>query len=413
MNQYLEPNLVGIVLALGLGMLIGMEREWADSRLGLRTLTLLSGAGAAAAVLAEQFGNLVVVAALLGAAILLATVLGRSDYKESHTGATTAVAALVTYLMGAMAGAGLWLEAVVLAAATMLLLHWKQPLHRWIDQIGAEDFEIIARFTLISLLVLPILPNQTIGPYDVFNPFVSWLFVVLIVGINILGYLMFRFTDKSSGLWVAGTLGGMISSTATTVSYSAISKQRKGFGWGATVVILVASAVVYGRVLFELSLVAPALLSHAAAPMALFTAVLLVMSAMISRRLKKHTVQLPEQKNPAQFGLAFSVAVVYVIIVFAVALTKDLVGGKAIYALATISGLTDVDALTLSVAQHFSEGELSPDRSWRAIFLATLSNLLFKTVAAAVLGSGELRRAILATGGGAVLAGLSILFLWP
>jgi uncharacterized membrane protein (DUF4010 family) len=197
------------------------------------------------------------------------------------------------------------------------------------------------------------------------------------------------------------------------VSYSAISKQQKGFGWEATVVILVASAVVYGRVLFELSLVAPALLPHATAPMALYAAVLLVLSASISRRAGKHTVRLPEQKNPAQFGLALSVAVVYVVIVFAVALTKDLVGGRAIYALATISGLTDVDALTLSVAQHFSEGDLSPDRSWRAIFLATLSNLVFKTGVAAVLGSPALRRVMLAAGSGAVVSGLLILLLWP
>ncbi len=413
MIDYVSQELLGTGLALGLGMLIGMEREWAASRLGVRTFTLLCGAGAAAVVLAGQFGNLVVAVALLAAALLLATVLRRSDYEKGPTGATTAIAALVTFMIGAMAGAGLWLEALVLAAATMLLLHWKQPMHRWIERIGPEDFEIIARFTLIALLVLPILPNRTFGPYAVFNPFLSWLFVVLIVGINIVGYLMFRFSRKSSGLWLAGVVGGLISSTATTVSYATLSKRHKNFGPGAALVILVASAMVYGRVLFELFLVAPGLLTHAIGPMALMIIMLLALAALVSWRVSSSQLELPEQKNPAQFGLAFSVAVIYVIILFAVAITKDLVGGKALYALAAVSGLTDVDALTLSVAQHYDEGKLAAATSWRAIFLATLSNMVFKTGAAALLGTGDLRRYILATGSATVLVGAGILLAWP
>jgi uncharacterized membrane protein (DUF4010 family) len=414
MMEYIDPDLLGIALALALGLLIGLEREWSDAAaIGLRTFALLSGAGATAAILARQYGDLVVVAALLVAGALLVVLARPAAPKKGFKGATTAIAALVTFLVGAMAASGLWLEAVVLAAATMLLLHWKEPLHRWVDHIGPEDFEIIARFTLIALVVLPVLPNRTFGPYDVFNPFQSWLFVVLIVGINIAGYLLFRFSSKSSSLWLAGALGGMISSTATTISYAGISKRQSQFGSGATLVILVASAVVYGRVLLELSLVAPALVHHAVGPMALFTAILASLAFIASRRTGSGMVSLPEQKNPAQFSLALGVAVVFLVILFAVALTKDLVGGQAIYLVATVSGLTDVDALTLSVARHFSEGELPAESSWRAIFLATLSNLAFKTGAAALLGSADLRRWMLASGLCALGAGLLILFAWP
>lgn len=411
--EYLDPQILGIGLALGLGMLIGMEREWSSSLLGLRTLTLLSGAGGASVVLAGQFGNLMVVATLLAAALLLATVLRRGEVDTHRLGATTAVAALVTFLVGVMAGAGLWLEAIVLAAATMLLLHWKQPLHRWIDRIGPGEFETIARFTLIALLVLPILPNQTFGPYDVFNPFRSWLFVVLIVGINIAGYLLSRFTSRSSGLWLAGVVGGMISSTATTVSYASVSRKRKGFGSAAALVILVASAVVYARVLFELFLVAPGLVSDAAAPMVVLAAILVALALPLSRRAGHSRAGLPEQENPARFGLACGVAAVYVIILFAVAITRDLVGGKALYMLAILSGLTDVDALTLSVAQHYSDGNLPADTAWRSIFLATLANLAFKTCVAAALGARDLKLVILLTGSGGVIAGLLMLWLWP
>jgi len=411
--QYLDPQIVGIGLALGLGMLIGMEREWAESRLGVRTLTLLSGAGGASVVLAGEFGNLMVVATLLAAALLLAAVLRRGDVDRGRMGATTAVAALVTFLVGVMAGAGLWPESIVLAAATMLLLHWKQPLHRLIDRIGPGEFETIARFTLIALLVLPILPNQTFGPYEVFNPFRSWLFVVLIVSINIAGYLLSLFSRGSSGLWLAGLVGGMISSTATTISYASVSRSRKGFGSAAALVILVASAVVYGRVLFELLLVAPTLVAAAAGPMTVMTAFLVMLAIPLSRRTSHNRLELPEQENPARFGLACGVAVIYVIILFAVAITRDLVGGKALYILAILSGLTDVDALTLSVAQYHSDGKLPADTAWRAIFLATLANLAFKASVAAALGARDLKRVILLTGSGGVVAGGLLLWLWP
>ena len=415
MTDYINPELLGIALALALGLLIGTEREWEDNKpLGIRTFALLSAAGATAAVLAARYGGLIVVATLLAAAALLITVLRQwTQGTDRGTGATTAIAALVTFLIGAMAASGMWVESVVLAAAMMLLLHWKKPLHQWVDRLGAEDFEIIARFTLISLVVLPILPNETFGPYDVFNPFQSWLFVVLIVGINIIGYLLFRVTSKSSGLWLAGLVGGLVSSTATTISYAGISKRHKQFGAAATLVIIVASTVVYGRVLVELLLVAPALVPHIAAPIAIFTVFLALMALFISRRVRHDRLEAPEQKNPAQFGMAVGVAAVFVIILFGVALTRDLIGDQAIYGVATLSGLTDVDALTLSVAQHFSEGQLPADTSWRAIFLATLSNLAFKTGAAAVLGSPALRSWMLACGTSAVVIGLALLALWP
>tara|TARA_R110002072_G_scaffold104833_2_gene229490 strand:+ start:3943 stop:5190 length:1248 start_codon:yes stop_codon:yes gene_type:complete len=415
MTEFIDTELLGIGLALGLGLLIGIEREWEDKKpLGLRTFALLSVAGATSAVLAAQYSALIVVGTLLAATALLFRVLRQwTRDTDRSSGATTVIAALVTFLIGAMAASGMWVESVVLTGATMLLLHWKRPLHQWIDTLGAQDFEIIARFTLIAMIVLPLLPNRTFGPYDVFNPFQSWLFVVLIVGINIVGYILFRFTSKSSGLWLAGLLGGLISSTATTISYANISKHQKHFGTAAALVIIVASTVVYGRVLIELLVVAPELVRHAVAPMAIYSVILTLMAVFISRHITGGDVEMPEQKNPAQFGMAVGVAVAYVIILFAVAMTKDMIGGQAIYLVAFISGLTDVDALTLSVGQHFSEGHLPADTSWRAIFLATLSNLAFKTGAAALLGSTLLRKWILGCGLSALIMGLGLLAVWP
>jgi uncharacterized membrane protein (DUF4010 family) len=356
---------------------------------------------------------LVLVAAIVAAGMLLMVLLLPLGEEPRFKGATTSVAGLVTFLIGAMAATGLWLESVVASAATMLLLHWREPLHRIVKHVGEKDFDIIARFILIALVVLPVLPNRTFGPYDVFNPFESWLFVVLIVGLNLVGYLLFRLYRSSAGLWLAGAMGGMISSTATTISYAGLSKRQPSLGAGAALVILVASTVVYGRVLVELSLVAPALMQAAIAPLGLFAAVLLGIAGLVYWRVGDTSLEVPEQENPAQFGVAVGVAAVFVVVLFAVAIVKQTIGDEAIYLVALVSGLTDVDALTLSVARNFAAGGFEVEDSWRAIFLATLSNLGFKTGAACVLGSRELRRVMLAAGPTAIVAGLLLLLFWP
>lgn len=413
MFEQFDPKLVGTALAAALGMLIGIEREWEEAKpLGMRTFALLGAAGATTALLADQYGALLIAGALVGISVLIATYLYR--LRPQHApGMTTAMAAIVTFLVGALAGAGLWLEAVFVAATVLLLLHWKRPLHQWVEHMGPDDIEVIARFTLIALVILPLLPDTTYGPYEVFNPFRSWLLVVLIVGLNIAGYLMLRFAKTSTGLWLAGLLGGVISSTATTISYATQSKGKRGFGAAATLVILVASAVACGRVLLELAVVAPALVEHAVLPLLAHAAFLVLLALVVFRRAGIDAVEVPTQRNPAGLGMALMVAAVYVVILFAVAIARDMIGERAIFGVAAVSGLTDVDALTLSVAQLYAGGQLSEDTAWRAIFLATLSNLVFKTGAAMALGSPGLRKWILATGSLSVATGIAMLLLWP
>lgn len=412
MSLPFDPTLIGIALALGLGLLIGIEREWQEAKpIGVRSFTLLSGLGATAAVLSKTYGGWVIAAAVIAAGTVIGVHLYR--HREAPGGITTAIAALLCLLIGALATSALWLEAIVLAAAVMLLLHWKRPLHEWIERLGEGDFEIIARFTLIALVVLPVLPDQTYGPFEVFNPFRSWLLVVLIVALNIVGYLSFRFAGAASGVWVGGLVGGMISSTATTISYAGISKRQQHFGAAATVVILVASAVVYARVMVELFVVSPRLVPHAIVPLATFAGILLLLGALAFRWVKSRDVEMPEQRNPARFGLALSAGLIYLVILYAVALTRNLIGNEALYLVAAVSGLTDVDALTLSVGQLHAVDKVPTDVAWRSIFLATLANLVFKTGAACLLGSAALRWWMLAVTVPATVVGFLLLVLWP
>jgi len=159
--------------------------------------------------------------------------------------------------------------------------------------------------------------------------------------------------------------------------------------------------------------VSPDLVTHAVGPMIAFGAFLLVQALIVFRWVQKRDTELPELNNPARFVQALTFGAIYVVVLFAVAIARDLAGDNAIFVVAVVSGLTDVDALTLSVGQLNALGEVSGDTAWRAIFLATLANLTFKTAAAAVLGSPDLRRWICFAGIPALCAGGLILWLWP
>jgi uncharacterized membrane protein (DUF4010 family) len=167
-------------------------------------------------------------------------------------------------------------------------------------------------------------------------------------------------------------------------------------------------------VLLELAVVAPGLVGSILGPALTFSVILLGLSAATFARIRSASkTELPERENPARIRQALVFAALYVVILFGVAAAREMVGGEAVYVVAFISGLTDVDALTLSVAQLFSGGETSDFDAWRVIFLATLSNLLFKIVAASFLGSAELRKWMLGTGVIALSAGIALLLLWP
>lgn len=406
-----STQIIGLGIALAIGFIIGLEREWAENKpVGVRSFALIGAFGGVSALMLSETGGWPIAAGLL----VLGAIVVMHLRNRQLEGITTLVAAFVVYLLGAAAVAGYWLPAIVLGGAITVLLHWKKPLHRWVDKLGERDFEIIVRFVLIALVILPVLPNKSFGPYGVFNPFTAWFLVVLIVAINLVGFITFRLVGTRAGGWLAGLVGGLVSSTATTISYAGMSKRQPGLAPVAALVILVASTVVYGRVLLELAVVAPGLVETMLWPAVAFSAVLLGLGLVAHSAIRSVSdAELPERENPARMRQALAFAGLYVVILFAVAAAREQIGDQAVYAVAFVSGLTDVDALTLSVAQLYSGGEASGFDAWRVIFLATLSNLLFKIGAASFLGSPELRKWMLGTGAIALAAGAALLLLWP
>lgn len=409
-----------LAIALGLGLLVGSqrEREGEHRRIaGVRTFALITLVGAVSGILAERYGGWVIAGGLLGITGLfilgnLVRLQGRGS--PGHFGLTTEIAGLLMFGVGAMLTSGIQAPAVALAGVVAVLLQWKTKLHGLIGAIGEREFAAMMQFVLVALVILPVVPNQTIGPYDVLNPFTLWLMVTLIVGISLVAYLAYRILGVKGGSLAGGVLGGLISSTATTVSYARQCAGNAAAAPAAALVVLIASTVVYVRVGIELGAVAPPLLRQGAPAFATMMAFMAVLCIALLLKIDTRKMEPPNLENPAQLRTALIFGVLYAVILLLVTAVREEFGqDAAIYGVAVVSGLTDVDALTLSTAELYSQGRLAGDAAWRAILIATLSNLAFKVGAAAVLGGRRLALYCLATLGTSILFGTAIVLLWP
>lgn len=402
-------------IALGLGLLVGLQRETQASRLaGFRTFPLVTILGTITALLAQNLGGWVVAAGLLALAGLI--ILGnvaeiRSGF--SDPGITTEVAIVLMYVVGAYLVVGPREVAVAVGGGMAVLLHWKAPLHRLAARLGQEDLQAIMKFALISLVILPVLPDKTYGPYNVLNPHQIWWMVVLIVGISLGGYIIYKFWGEKAGIVLGGILGGLISSTATTVSYARRTAHAAALHRGAALVLLIASTVVFMRVLVEIAVVAPGFLLSAAPPLLIVAALLAVAAAVLWSRGPQEQSSMPAQENPTEFKSALFFGLLFALVLLAVAAARDILGQRGLYAVAALSGLTDMDAITLSTAQLVSSDRLDGGTGWRLIMLASLSNLAFKAGTVAVLGHRHLLARIAPIYGLAAAVGVLLILVWP
>ena len=322
---------------------------------------------------------------------------------------------MVMYCVGALVVLAPLAVSVVLAGAVAVLLHLKEPLHRFVGRMGEQDVRAIMQLVLIALVILPILPDRPFGPYQVLNPYQIWWMVVLIVGLSLAGYVAFKLFGANAGQRpVRGALGGLISSTATTVSYARRTKDAPESSRLAALVIMIASTVVFGRVLVEMAAVAPSYLIYMGPPIG---AMLGVAVGGLPGRLAAGPGPQGRAAGAGESGRAqvapWSSAPSTPGVLLAVAFARDRFGTAGLYTVAAISGLTDVDAITLSTSRLVAGGGVDPSTGWRAILLAGLSNLVFKAGIVAALGSRGLFGRIALLFGLALAGGGLILWLWP
>ena len=313
-----------LAIALGLGLLIGLQRERAAGQVaGIRTFALIAVLGTTAGTLGDRYGGWLVVAGLLGVAAILAVANRiRMEAGEADPGTTTEMAALLTLLVGAGLPAGYVTESIVVGGGTAVLLQFKEPLHRFVERIGPDESRAVFRLVLLALVVLPLLPNRALGPYGVLNPYEIWLMVVLIVGISLAAYVAYRLLGPRGGALAAGILGGLISSTATTVSQARRQEgQRRA---AAASVIVLASTAVFGRILVEVAVVNAAMLREAAPPLLLMTACMLGAAAWGYVRDRGEMETDPADREvPSQLGTALGFGLLYAVILVAAAAAGD------------------------------------------------------------------------------------------
>jgi len=415
--DYTDLTTLGI--AFGLGLLIGLQRERTDHKMaGVRTFTLISILGVLSGFLTRDFNNpyiLPVIGLALTALLIMANVVKLKKYEEADVGQTTEVAALLMFAIGGFLVMGDQILAIIMGGAIAVLLYAKEHMHEFIDNLKDKDLSAIMTFAGISLIILPILPNSTYGPYDVINPHNIWLMVVLIVGISVVGYFIYKFLGKRAGIISNGILGGMISSTATTVSYSRKTSHAQNINTIACFIVTTASAIALVRILVEVGVVIPGKFRMIALPIVVELVCMTLVCVGLFYLINKEDSDkdMPEPENPAQFKSALVFGLLYGVILLAVAFAKEKFGNDGLYIVALVSGLTDVDAITLSLSNLMKKEGLDTHTGWRLILLASLSNLLFKGVLAAVLGTKKLMKWVGFAFGVSIASGLLIIWLWP
>ena len=404
-----------LAIALGLGLLVGLQREHVTKRLGgVRTFPLVTMLGTISGLLAQSFGGWMVAAGLLAlTGIIVIGDLAELREDKLDPGVTTEVAMLLMFVIGAYLAVGRREVAIALGGAVAVLLQFKGELHGIARKLGEDDLRAIMQFVLISCIILPVLPDKTYGPYAVINPRNIWLMIVLIVGLSLSGYIAYKFFGSKVGVVLSGILGGLISSTATTVSYSRRTSTQPELSRVAAVVIATASTILYLRILVEIATVAPRFLWNAAPPILALALVLAASSVILWFRRSNEPDSPPPLENPSELRPALLFGLIYAIVLFAVAAVRDFFGNSGLLVVALLSGLTDVDAITLSVSQLVSTDRLGGSEGWRLIVAATLSNLVFKGAIIGTLGNRSLMTRMFVPYFVTLVAGTLMILMWP
>jgi uncharacterized membrane protein (DUF4010 family) len=401
--------------ALLVGALIGLEREFVQQRsgerefAGIRTFSLIALLGAAAAYLAEEQGIWFFILGYVALAILVVVSYVGEILREREEGITTEVAALLTPLLGAMMVWGRADLGAALGVVIALILAMRPRLHGLARGMTADDLRAILEFAIITAVVLPLLPNRGLGPFGVLNPFQIWLIVVFVSGIGFLGYVLIKVLGTERGIGLTGLLGGLVSSTATTLSFAGKSKQERLLSPILAQGILLASAVMFPRVLIWVGAVEPALLGSVAPPVGVMFLVDLAVVAVLWRRGRaapggdKPNVELT---NPLKLRTALTFGLVFALVLVVVRAANEFLGSAGVYLASGLAALTDVDSITLSTAQLARRGDLAMQVAAASIVLATLVNTAAKGVMAWSLGAPALRRVVGLGFGAVLLSGL-------
>jgi len=421
-NNDLLALAIEFAIAMLLGALVGIEREKHKTEktetiqtAGLRTFILLALFGAAAGWLSRELATPWILAAallIIGAYVGVGYLVTTRETPQSP-GLTTEIAALIVFVLGAMVIFGFSEIAIALGVVTAATLAYKDPLHEFVGKLGWDDVFAGLRLLIATFIALPLLPNRSIDPWGAINPYALWLLVILISGLSLVGYALTRWLGSLKGALITGLAGGLVSSTAVTLSFSREAhsnpKNTKALASG----ILMAWAVMFGRMLVLVAVVNTALLASLLVPFGLMGLVVGGLSALFYFRggadKRPATAKELNVSNPFSLTSAAKFAALFALVLVAVKIAQETFPPSGTYAVAAVAGLTDVDAITLSMAQLAKNG--TTQVAVIAIVIAALVNTAVKCGIAIVLGGASLGKPLLVATAVTFVAGLSAVWL--
>ncbi len=415
--------LVGLAVALFVGVVIGVERGWRrredpeGSRVaGVRTIVLIGLAGGVSGLIGGRAGALVMAAGAIGVVAVLLLRAWQSWLRSPDIGSTTLVACLLTYLLGALATTGQPVAAGAAAVLAAWVLSLKAPLHGWLVRLEREELFGGLQLLLIAVVILPMLPDRGFGPYEAINPFRLWSFVTIIAAVSLAAYVAIKLLGPGRGILFAAVAGGMVSSTATSISLARQARDQPGLATTLGAGIVMATTVTYARVGVIAALVDQDLARSMAPALA---AMIVTGIALVLLLLRLARADTPSATVPAgvfHLGAAINMGIALALILILARSLHDRLGAAGLYVVSIVAGLADVDAVTLSGAE-LAAGGMAFNIAIGAILLAIASNAVVKAGIVTAIAGG--RTALLAWLGLtlSLLAGALVFLLrlgpWP
>lgn len=401
-----------IAMSLALGAIIGLERqshgnEDEPESMGIRTFALASLLGTLSTLMLPLSPALVWIAGIGFLLLLVAFFINEVRSLNRLTGITTQISALLVFVLGAMVPYEPLL-ATGTAVIVALILSIKRYTHKYVGLLSQQEIFDTLKLLLVSVVLLPLLPNEAVDPWGIYNPRELWFLVVLISSISFAGYFAMRFLGAGRGIIATGTVGGLASSTAVTLAMAERIRQSaasRHLLLAAAFAILVANTIMVVRVTVEVAIVNPSLLSPLwISLLAIFVGgaagAWLIWRQYRSSAVRDEPVSEPtaaagdEDKvrleNPFRLGMAMKFGFVFLVIIAIVHVARQELGPAGLLAAAFISGLADVDAIALAVARMAQSGEVTESLASRAITMALISNSLVKIALAGLMGSKRL-----------------------
>jgi len=404
-----------LAVALAIGLLIGLERGWRSRGrgeglrvAGLRTYGLISLLGGLCALLAQQTALWFMGFGLLALTSVLLVAYSKSLNKFEDFSITSLIASMITFMLGALTVFGYVTLASASAVVVTSLLGFKPILHRWMNTLEEHELYATLKLLLISVVVLPILPNQGFGPWEILNPYQLWWMVVLIAGVSYLGYFAIKIVGNRHGPVLTGALGGLVSSTAVTINLSRLAKQGPSSENALAAGILTACATMFLRTLLLSSLINPDLFQDMLPALAVMSGLTYLIAFLLWQKTPVFMTDYDMAlENPFQLGMALKFGAFLLVVLLLSKLLNIYFGNMGAYFLAAASGIADVDPITLSMSRMAQQG-LDVKVAVDAILIAVSVNSAFKSLFALFIGGRAVGIRVAGTLLSAVAAGLII-----